>query len=125
MARRDWLAGGAEADSQLPCGSRRGARTARAAIRAMSDLAHSVTPNGTALSTRAVILAGGKGTRLRPFTVNFPKPLVPVGDRPVLEHLLRHLMRSGITDITLALGHLAELIKAYFSQRTTDLAPLV
>jgi NDP-mannose synthase len=64
---------------------------------------------------RAVILAGGKGTRLRPFTVNFPKPLVPVGDQPVLELVMRYLLRHGIRDITLTLGHLRELIKAYFA----------
>jgi NDP-mannose synthase len=66
---------------------------------------------------RAVILAGGRGTRLRPFTASFPKPLVPLGDTPVVEVLIRNLMRSGITDITLTLGHLAELIQAYFSHR--------
>ena len=66
---------------------------------------------------RAVILAGGKGTRLKPFTVNFPKALVPLGDRPVLEVLIQRLVRCGITDITLTLGHLAELIKAYFQHR--------
>ena len=66
---------------------------------------------------RAVILAGGKGTRLAPFTVNFPKPLVPLGDMPVIEVLIRRLIRHGITDITLALGHLSELIKAYFQHR--------
>ena len=52
-----------------------------------------------------------------PFTVNFPKPLVPLGDTPVLEVLIRRLIRSGITDITLTLGHLAELVKAYFDHR--------
>ena len=66
---------------------------------------------------RAVILAGGKGTRLHPFTVSFPKPLVPLGDRPVLEVLLQRLARYGVTDVTLTLGHLAELVKAYFGQR--------
>jgi NDP-mannose synthase len=66
---------------------------------------------------RAVILAGGRGTRLRPFTASFPKPLVPLGDTPVVEVLIQSLMRSGITDITLTLGHLAELIQAYFSHR--------
>jgi NDP-mannose synthase len=66
---------------------------------------------------RAVILAGGKGTRLMPFTVNFPKPLVPLGDTPVVEVLIRRLIQSGITDITLTLGHLAELVKAYFDHR--------
>jgi NDP-sugar pyrophosphorylase family protein len=66
---------------------------------------------------RAVLLAGGKGTRLRPFTINFPKPLVPVGDIPILEVLMRRLIRCGITDITLALGHMAELVKTYLAHR--------
>jgi NDP-sugar pyrophosphorylase family protein len=67
-----------------------------------------------AAGLRAIILAGGKGTRLRPFTVNFPKPLMPLGDTPVIEVLIKRLVAYGITDITLTLGHLAELIKAYF-----------
>lgn len=72
---------------------------------------------GAASGLKAIILAGGKGTRLLPFTANFPKPLVPVGDTPVLEILIRRLIRSGITDITLTLGYLAELVKAYFDHR--------
>jgi NDP-sugar pyrophosphorylase family protein len=71
----------------------------------------------SAAGLRAVILAGGKGTRLKPFTILFPKPLVPLGDKPVLELLIERLLRFGITDITLTLGHLAELIKAYFGHR--------
>jgi len=71
----------------------------------------------TAAGHRAIILAGGKGTRLLPFTVNFPKPLMPLGDLPVIEVLMRQLVRYGITDITLTLGHLAELLKAYFAQQ--------
>lgn len=78
---------------------------------------HSPAPGRAAAGLRAVILAGGKGTRLHPFTVSFPKPLVPLGDTPVLEVLLRRLVGSGITDITLTLGHLADLIKAYFAHR--------
>jgi NDP-mannose synthase len=72
---------------------------------------------GAASGMRAVILAGGKGTRLAPFTVNFPKPLVPLGDIPVLEVLIRRLVRHGIRDITLTLGHLSELIKSYLQNR--------
>jgi NDP-sugar pyrophosphorylase family protein len=72
---------------------------------------------GAAAGLRAVILAGGKGTRLAPYTASFPKPLVPLGDVPVLEVLIRRLMQYGITDITLTLGHLAELITAYLQQR--------
>lgn len=71
----------------------------------------------SAAGLRAVILAGGKGTRLQPFTVSFPKPLMPLGDTPVLDILIRRLIQYGMTDITLTLGHLAELIKAYFTHR--------
>lgn len=72
---------------------------------------------GQSNGIRAILLAGGKGTRLQPFTINFPKPLMPLGDRPVLEVLMERLVGHGITDITISLGHLAELIKAYFEQR--------
>jgi NDP-sugar pyrophosphorylase family protein len=67
---------------------------------------------------RAVILAGGKGTRLRPFTTSFPKPLMPVGDLPILEILLRQLRSHGVTDVTLLTGHLAYLIEGYFTDGT-------
>jgi NDP-mannose synthase len=61
---------------------------------------------------RAVILAGGKGTRLRPLTAVFPKPLVPLGNKPVLEILLRRLAASGFTEVTICTGYLCELIRA-------------
>jgi NDP-mannose synthase len=67
---------------------------------------------------RAVILAGGLGMRLRPYTTILPKPLVPIGDRPVLEHILRRLSACGATEIDLCIGHLGELIQVYFSQST-------
>jgi len=73
---------------------------------------------------RAVILAGGRGTRLRPFTASFPKPLVPVGDKPVVELLIRSLLCHGIQDVTLSLGYLAELVQAYFQQRRRLLTKL-
>ena len=63
---------------------------------------------------QAVILAGGKGSRLRPFTVNLPKPLVPLDDIPILEVVLKQLKQSGITDIVIAVNHLANLIMAFF-----------
>jgi NDP-mannose synthase len=67
-------------------------------------------------SIRAVILAGGKGVRLQPFSVCFPKPLMPLGDRPVLDMLLGRLSNAGVRHVTLALGHLSSLIRAYIGQ---------
>lgn len=66
------------------------------------------------MSKRAVILAGGKGTRLRPYTVVLPKPLMPVGDYPILEVVIRQLARHGFDRVTLAVNHQAEIIRAYF-----------
>ena len=62
-----------------------------------------------------VLLAGGKGTRLAPYTKILPKPLMPIGDMPILEILLRQLKRDGFSDVTLAVGHLASLLQAFFS----------
>jgi len=63
---------------------------------------------------RAVILAGGEGTRLRPYTTVLPKPLMPIGDRPVLDIVVRQLKAHGFERITIATGYLAELIEAFF-----------
>lgn len=62
---------------------------------------------------RAVVLAGGAGTRLRPYTAVLPKPLMPVGDRPVLDIVLRQLCHAGTEHVTIATGYLAELIEAF------------
>lgn len=62
---------------------------------------------------KAVILAGGRGTRLEPYTTVLPKPLMPIGDLPVLEILIRRLKAHGICEITLSVGYLAELIQAF------------
>jgi NDP-mannose synthase len=72
---------------------------------------------------RAVILAGGMGTRLRPYTTVIPKPLVPIGDRPVLEHIIRSMMKSGIDRIDLCVSHLGELILVYLA--SADIPPAV
>lgn len=61
---------------------------------------------------KAILLAGGKGTRLRPLTAVFPKPLVPLGHKPIIEVLLSKLKNSGLTDITISTGYLAELVMA-------------
>lgn len=62
----------------------------------------------------AVILAGGKGTRLKPYTTTLPKPLVPVGERPILGIVLDQLHSAGVNKITITVNHLAELIMAFF-----------
>ncbi|MCS7221682.1 MAG: sugar phosphate nucleotidyltransferase [Anaerolineae bacterium] len=63
---------------------------------------------------QAVILAGGRGTRLAPYTTVLPKPLMPIGDRPILEIILYQLKQHGFTDITIAVGYLSHLLEAYF-----------
>ncbi len=63
---------------------------------------------------KAVILAGGEGTRLRPITLSRPKPMAPIGNRPFLEHMLAHLRRHGVTDVILAMGYLPGPIQDYF-----------
>ena len=63
---------------------------------------------------KAVILAGGKGTRLAPYTKVLPKPLMPIGDLPILEILLRQMKRAGIDEVILTVGHLAHLMQAFF-----------
>jgi NDP-sugar pyrophosphorylase family protein len=63
---------------------------------------------------KAVILAGGKGTRLKPYTTVFPKPLMPINDKPILEIVIRQLKSYGVDEIILAVGHLSELIMAFF-----------
>ena len=63
---------------------------------------------------KAILLAGGKGTRLAPYTTILPKPLMPIVDQPIMEIVIRQLVHAGFNEITLAVGHLAELIAAYF-----------
>lgn len=63
---------------------------------------------------RAIILAGGLGTRLMPYTTVIPKPLVPIDDKPILEIVIKQLKVHGFEHITLAVNHKADLIKAYF-----------
>lgn len=66
------------------------------------------------MTMKALILAGGRGTRLRPYTTVIPKPLMPVGDLPILEVILRQLRHAGAEEVLLAVGHMGHLIKAFF-----------
>lgn len=63
---------------------------------------------------KALILAGGLGTRLRPLTFAIPKPLIPVGEKPILEMILENLKKHGVEDIYLAVGYKAEFVQLYF-----------
>lgn len=63
---------------------------------------------------KAIVLAGGKGTRLAPYTKILPKPLMPIGDMPILEVLLLQMKRAGVTEVILTVGHMAELLRAFF-----------
>src|SRR3990172_5129297 len=63
---------------------------------------------------KAVVLAGGKGARLAPYTRILPKPLMPIGDMPILEVLISQMKRYGIDEIILTVGHLAELLRSFF-----------
>ncbi len=65
------------------------------------------------MSKRAVVLAGGKGSRLRPYTVVLPKPLMPIGEYPILEVILRQLASQGFDRVTLAVNYQAEIVRAF------------
>ena len=65
---------------------------------------------------QVVIMAGGKGTRLAPFTKILPKPMIPLGDKPVLEIIMDKLYEQGFGNFTLSVGYKAEIIKMYFTE---------
>jgi len=66
---------------------------------------------------KAIILAGGKGTRLAPYTTVLPKPLVPVGNIPIIEIIILQLISFKFSEVTIMVGYLSGLIKAYFNER--------
>src|SRR3954468_14497697 len=63
---------------------------------------------------KAVILAGGEGTRLRPLTSNQPKPMMPIANVPMMEHIVKLLARHGFDDIVVAVAFMANHIRTYF-----------
>jgi NDP-sugar pyrophosphorylase family protein len=63
---------------------------------------------------KAIVLAGGKGTRLAPYTKVLPKPLIPIGDMPILEIMIRQMKLAGVQEVILTTGHLASLLRAFF-----------
>ena len=65
-------------------------------------------------STRVILMAGGLGMRLRPLTEKVPKPMIPVGDKPLLEHIVTRFQEQGFTRFTLCLNHLGHVIRDYF-----------
>jgi NDP-mannose synthase len=65
------------------------------------------------MSKRAIILAGGKGSRLKPYTISLPKPLVPINDKPIIEIIIEQLKDDGFDHITFTINHMAEIIKAF------------
>jgi NDP-mannose synthase len=74
--------------------------------------------NGNSADGRAVILAGGRGTRLAPYTSVLPKPLMPIGDRSILETVVDQLAGYGFTNLTFCVGYLSHLIRAVFDTRS-------
>lgn len=81
-------------------------------IRKIVDLSH----NHTILPLSAILMAGGKGERLRPMTLNTPKPLLKIGDRAIIDYNVEALARCGITDITVTTRYLAEKIEDHFRE---------
>ena len=65
---------------------------------------------------KAVILAGGKGSRLVPYTKVIPKPLMPIGDMPIMEVLLHQIKRAGVDEVIISVGHMASLLRAFFQE---------
>ena len=63
---------------------------------------------------KAVVMAGGEGTRLRPLTSNQPKPMVPVAGKPCMEHIIELLRRHGMSDIVVTVAYLPQVIRGYF-----------
>lgn len=72
------------------------------------------------LDVPVVIMAGGKGTRLEPFTKVLPKPLIPVGDKTVIDHIIDNFVAYGISEFYLTVHHKSKILRAYFEEKNPD-----
>jgi NDP-sugar pyrophosphorylase family protein len=72
------------------------------------------------LDVPVVIMAGGKGTRLEPFTKVLPKPLVPIHDKPVIEHIIERFVKVGVNEFILTINHKARILKAFIEELRPD-----
>jgi dTDP-glucose pyrophosphorylase len=78
------------------------------------------SPKKEKLDAPVVIMAGGKGTRLEPFTKILPKPLIPVGDKPVIDHIIDRFRAYGISEFYLTIHHMSKIIRAYFEEKKPE-----
>lgn len=72
------------------------------------------------LDVPVVIMAGGRGTRLEPFTRVLPKPLIPVGDKPVIDHIIDRFRAYGVCEFYLTIHHMSKILRAYFEEKNPD-----
>ncbi|GAG94810.1 unnamed protein product, partial [marine sediment metagenome] len=77
-------------------------------------------PEDQKLNVPVVIMAGGSGTRLEPFTKVLPKPLIPVGEKPMIDHIIDRFMVYGICEFYLTIHHMSKIIRAYFEEKVPD-----
>lgn len=84
------------------------------------DLLESKAPRGEPLGIPVVVMAGGRGSRLEPYTRVLPKPLLPIGEVPIVELIIDRFVQHGCTDVYLTVNHMANLIKAYFKDVERD-----
>ena len=85
-----------------------------------SGLGEKIQPQKSLANVPVVIMAGGKGTRLEPFTKILPKPLVPVHERPIIEHIIERFTELGCTDFNLTVNYKGRILKAYFEELQPD-----
>lgn len=84
------------------------------------DQLFSEMPQTNKVNLPVVIVAGGKGSRLEPFTKVFPKPLIPIGDKPIVEIIIDEFKKQGVNKFYLTLNHKGEMIEAYFKSIEKD-----